>query len=428
MPRRTVIRGARIIDPSQGLDEKRCLVVEGGQIAGMPKRPPRGGTQLEIDGRGLWLVPGLVDLHTHLREPGQEYKETVETGAKAAVAGGFTTIVAMPNTDPPNDGRAVTELIIERAEEAGMARVLPAGAITKGLAGKDLSEMGDLRDAGCVVFTDDGRPVMNAGLMRRALEYARGLGVPVMTHSEDLDLAKGGVMNEGAAATRLGLRGVPASAEEVMVNRDIRLLKDTGGRLHVAHVSTAGAVGAVRDARRRGLQVTCEVTPHHFTLTDVACEQFDTSTKMMPPLRSEADRAALLDGMRDGTVQAIATDHAPHSSIEKDVEFDRAANGIVGLETALSLTLKIVLEGELGLSKAVELLTSGPAGVLGLDSGTLATGSKADFVLIDPEASWTVVPERFLSKGRNTPFRGWTLPGKVVGTWISGRRVYRGRL
>ncbi len=418
-----MIRGARILDPSQGLDEKRCLVMEDGRIAGLPKRPPRGKAATEVDARGAWLMPGFVDLHVHLREPGEEYKETIESGARAAVTGGFTTIVAMPNTKPVNDCRAVTDLILERSRSAGLARVLPAGAITRGLEGKELSEMGDLQDAGCVVFTDDGRPVMSSGLMRRAIEYASGLGAIVMSHAEDLSLSCHGSMHEGELSTRLGLRGIPAAAEEVMVRRDIALVEEVGGRLHIAHVSTARAVRAVREARRRKLPVTCECTPHHFSLTDEACADYDTNTKMMPPLRTEADRRAVIAGMRDGTIQAIATDHAPHSSVEKDVEFDRAANGVVGLETAFSLTLKLVLEEEIGLDRAVQLLTSGPAGVLGLDAGTLREGARADLVLVDPEAAWKVEPERFLSKSRNTPFRGFTLPGKVIGTWVEGRRV-----
>jgi dihydroorotase len=424
MARRTVIRGARIIDPGQGLDETRCLVIEDGRIAGLPKRPPTGKRATEIDGRGRWVLPGFIDLHVHLREPGHEYKETVETGARSAVAGGFTTVVAMPNTSPANDSVAVTELILDRARTAGLARVLPAGAITKGLAGRELSEMGELKAAGCVIFTDDGRPVMEAGVMRRAMEYAAGLEVPVMIHAEDLTLSRGGAMHEGEVSTRLGLPGIPAAAEDVMVVRDISLLEETGGHLHVAHLSTAGAVRAVKEAKRRKLKVTCEVTPHHFSLTDEACGGYDTHTKMMPPLRGEADRRAVIEGMRQGIVEAIATDHAPHSPVEKDVEFDRAANGVVGLETAFSLTLKLVRDGELPLTRAIELLTTGPAGILGLSAGTLAPGAAADVVLVDPEAEWQVVPERFHSKSRNTPFAGWTLPGRVLGTWVGGRQVH----
>ncbi len=425
MARRLVIKGGRILDPATGLDEVRCLVVEDGRVAGMPKRAPTNKTATTVDARGLWVLPGLVDLHVHLREPGHEYKETVATGARAAVAGGFTTIVAMPNTHPVNDSVAVTRLVLDRAREAGLARVFPAGAITRGLEGEHLSEMADLLGAGCVLFTDDGRPVMRTSLMRRALEYAKGLEVPVMVHEEDLTLSSGGAMHEGPMATRLGLPGIPAAAEDVMIARDVSLVELTGAHLHVAHVSTAGGVGRVREAKARGLPVTCEVTPHHFTLIDEAVAGYDTDTKMMPPLRGAANREALLAAMADGTVDAIATDHAPHSPVEKDVEYDRAANGVVGLETAFSLTLKLVRDGRLPLMRALHLLTAGPAAVAGLDAGTLAVGAPADLILVDPEASWVVDPARFFSKSRNTPFKGMTLPGRVERTYVGGKLVHR---
>ena len=425
MARRLVIKGGRILDPATGLDEVRCLVVEDGRVAGMPKRAPAGKTATTVDARGRWVLPGLVDLHVHLREPGHEYKETVATGARAAVAGGFTTIVAMPNTQPVNDSVAVTRLVLDRGREAGLARVYPAGAITRGLGGEHLSEMADLLGAGCVLFTDDGRPVMRTSLMRRALEYAKGLGVPVMVHEEDLTLSEGGAMHEGPTATRLGLPGIPAAAEDVMIARDVSLVELTGAHLHVAHVSTAGGVGRVREAKARGLPVTCEVTPHHFTLIDEAVAGYDTDTKMMPPLRGAADREALLAAMADGTVDAIATDHAPHSPVEKDVEYDRAANGVVGLETAFSLTLELVRNGRLPLMRALHLLTAGPAAVAGLDAGTLAVGAPADLIVVDPEASWVVDPSRFFSKSRNTPFKGMTLPGRVERTYVGGKRVHR---
>ncbi len=424
MQRRIIVRGARILDPSQDLDEKRCLVMEGGRIVALPRRPPRARTATEVDARGLWLMPGFVDLHVHLREPGHEHKETIETGARAAVEGGFTTIVAMPNTSPPNDCRAVTELVLERARRAKLARVLPAGSITRGLEGKELSDMGELRDAGCVLFTDDGRPVMDSGLMRRALEYSSGLGALLMSHSEDVSLSKNGSMHEGEVSTRLGLRGIPATAEDVMVMRDVALAEEVEAPLHIGHVSTARSVHTIREARRRGALITCECTPHHFSLTEEACSSYDTACKMMPPLRPEADRRAIVAGMRDGTIQAIATDHAPHSLVEKDLEFDRAANGVVGLETAFSLTFKLVDEGVLPLFRAVELLTSGPAKVLGLEAGTLREGSLADIVLVDPTAHWTVDPKTFSSKGRNTPFTGWRLPGRILSTWVSGKTVF----
>ncbi len=424
MSKRLIIEGGRVIDPALGLDEVRSVVVERGQVVALPKRAPRRKTARVVDARGRWVLPGFIDLHVHLREPGHEYKETIATGTRAAVAGGFTSVVAMPNTQPVNDSVAVTEFILERARAARLARVYPAGAVTRGLAGEELSEMGDLHRAGCVVFTDDGMPIMRAGLMRRALEYALGLGVPIMVHEEDHTLSRGGAMHEGEVSTRLGLPGIPAAAEDVMVVRDIELAEYTGARLHVAHLSTAGAVRAVRAAKARGVAVTCEITPHHFTFTDEAVCGYDPDTKMMPPLRSAEDREACIEALADGTADAIATDHAPHSLVEKDVEYDRAANGVVGLETAFSATLALVREGRLGLHRAIELLTSGPARVLGLPGGTLAEGAPADLVMVDPEATWTVDPSKFHSKSRNTPFKGMTLPGRVEMTWVGGRRVH----
>jgi len=420
----TLITGGRVIDPAENLDAVRDVLLHEGKVAAIGERLAAPSDAERVDARGKWVLPGFIDLHVHLREPGDEYKETVATGVASAVAGGFTTIVSMPNTRPVNDTVAVTELILERARQAQKARVVPAGAITVGLKGETLSEIGDLVAAGCRAITDDGRPVMNAGLMRRALEYAQLFDIPVMVHEEDLDLSKGGVMNEGPIATKLGLRGVPNAAEVAMVVRDIALLEEVGGHLHIAHLSCAGSVRAVREARARGLHVTAEAAPHHFTLTDEAVGCYHTHAKMSPPLRNDADREAVIAAMADGTIDAIATDHAPHSLVEKDVEFDVAANGIVGLETALPLTLALVKAGRLSVKRAIELLTSGPAETFGLPGGTLAVGAPADVTLVDAEASWKVEPEKFASKSRNSPFAGWTVQGRVEQTFVGGVRVF----
>jgi len=432
--KRVVIEGGLLIDPKQGIEEPRCVVIEDDRVVGLPKRAPkvfalgaasrRSGDELRIDARGCWVLPGLIDLHAHLREPGAEYKETIASASAAAVAGGFTSLVAMPNTDPVNDSVNVTEFILSRAREAGLCRVLPAGAVTQGLKGEALSEMGLLAKAGCVLFTDDGRPVMAARLMRRALEYAKDLGLPVMVHEEDLQLSAGGAMHEGEVSTRLGLPGIPSLAEDVMVLRDIALLESCGGHLHFAHLSTAGSVAALREAKARGLRVSGEVTPHHFSLTDEAVVGYHSSTKMMPPLRSASDREALIKAMADGTLDAIATDHAPHAATEKDQEFDRAPNGVIGLETALSLTFKLILEGSLSRLRGIELLTAGPAAVLGLDRGSLAPGLLADLLVFDPKAHWRVEAKRLRSRSKNTPFMGMTLPGVVRRTLVGGRTVF----
>jgi dihydroorotase len=419
-----LITGGRLIDPANQLDGRLDLFLVDGKVAAVGNALSVPADTLKIDAQGQWVLPGFIDLHVHLREPGEEYKETVLTGSSAAVAGGFTTIVAMPNTKVVNDNVSVTQLILDRARDAGLARVVPAGAITKGLKGEELAEMGDLVGAGCRAITDDGRPIMNAALMRRALEYAQIFDVPVMVHEEDLDLAGKGCMHEGPTATRLGLKGIPAAAEVAMVTRDLVLLEQTGGRLHVAHVSCEGSVRAIREAKARGLRVTCEVAPHHFTLTDQAVSTYSTHAKMNPPLREDRDLKALLAAMADGTVDAIATDHAPHSPVEKDVEFDAAANGVVGLETALPLTLALVRDGKLTLAKAIDLLTRGPAKAFGLPGGQLSVGSPADVTLVAPEQEWKVEPARFKSKSRNTPFAGWTMRGRVERTLVGGKVVF----
>ena len=377
-----------------------------------------------VDVKDLWIVPGLVDLHVHLREPGQEYKEDIETGTRAAAAGGFTTVCCMPNTRPTNDQRAITELIVRRAREVGSVRVRPIGAITHGLEGKALADIAEMKDAGIVAISDDGRPVMNAGLLRRALEYARTFDLPLVQHAEDLDLAEGGAMNEGAVATRIGIKGQPACSESSMVARDLEIVEWTGARYHVAHVSTARTVALVRDAKRRGLPVTCEVTPHHLALTDEACSHYDTRTKVMPPLRTAADQEALLEALADGTIDAIATDHAPHSPVEKDVEFECAAPGMLGLETALPIVLDFVRMGTLDEKRVIAALTGGPCRAFGLPGGSLSVGVVADVTVIDPERPFTLAAENLASKSKNSPFVGQTLAGRAVLTLVEGRAVH----
>jgi dihydroorotase len=423
-----LIRGGRVIDPSQGLDGVRDLLIEDGRVARLDERitDEDAGDAEVLDATGLVVTPGLIDIHVHLREPGQEYKETVATGTRAAAAGGFTAVACMPNTVPVNDNRSVTEHILSEARRAGFARVYPIGAVSKGQRSEELAEMGELIDAGAVAFSDDGLPVANAELMRRALLYAAHFGAAVIQHAEELALTGPGVMHEGEWSTRLGLPGIPGLSEDLNVGRDLLLLEQTGGRYHVAHLSTARSLELVREAKRRGLPVTCEVTPHHLLLTDqaVADRGFSTDTKMKPPLRSEADRQALLAGLADGTIDAIASDHAPHHADEKDVEFSAAPFGIVGLETTVSLCLdRLVSGGVIGLGRLVELLTSGPVRALGLPGGTLVPGSPGDVTLLDLERAVTVDPKSFRSKGRNTPFGGWELRGAPAGTVVGGRRV-----
>ena len=420
------IEGGRVVDPASGVDGVRTVVVRDGKIAEVGERVERPRDARAIDARGKWVTPGFVDLHVHLREPGQEYKETVATGARAAVAGGFTTICAMPNTKPVNDNASVTELVLARAAAAGLARVLPVGCISRAHGGEDLAEYGELRAAGCVAVSDDGKPVVSSSLMRRVLEYARAFGLVVAVHEEDPALVGKGVMHEGAASTRLGLKGIPAAAEDVMVVRDLALLELTGGRLHVQHVSTKGAVRAIREAKKRGLAVTAEATPHHLALTDedVAASGYSTDFKMNPPLRSVEDVKAVGEGLADGTLDAIATDHAPHSAVEKDLEFDAAMNGIVGLETAFSVCLGLVRTGVLSERRLIEALTVGPARAFGLAAGTLARGAAADVAVLDPAAEWTVDPEKLHSKGKNTPWKGKRLPGRCVYTIVGGRIVH----
>jgi dihydroorotase len=420
------IEGGRVVDPASGVDGVRTVVVRDGKVAEVAERVERPRDARVLDARGKWVTPGFVDLHVHLREPGQEYKETVATGARAAVAGGFTTICAMPNTKPVNDNASVSELVLARAAAAGLARVLPVGCISRGLEGQDLAEYGELKAAGCVALSDDGKPVASSSLMRRALEYARAFGLPLAVHEEDPLLVGKGVMHEGPTATRLGLKGIPGAAEDVMILRDLALLELTGGRLHVQHVSTRGGVRAIRDAKKRGLAVTAEATPHHLALTDedVGASGYDPDFKMNPPLRSPDDVRAVREGVADGTIDAIATDHAPHTAVEKDLEFDAALNGIVGLETAFPVCLELVRKGALSERRLVEALTAGPARAFGLAAGTLARGAAADLAVLDPAAEWVVEPARLHSKSRNTPWKGKRLTGRCAYTVVGGRIVH----
>jgi len=424
---KTLIRNGHVIDPGR-FNGKADVLIEGGKIAAVgAKLLVKGDNSSHvtvIEAKGLWVCPGFVDLHVHLREPGFEYKETIATGARAAVAGGFTSVCCMPNTQPVNDSRSVTEFILRQAASAKQANVFPIGAITKGSDGNELAEIGELYEAGCVALSDDGRPVMQSLIMRRAMEYALAFNLPIIDHCEDLSLAEGGSMNEGLVSTELGLAGIPSAAEEVMVARNVALAELTGARLHLAHVSTVGSVRLVREAKSRGLAVTAEACPHHFSLTEEAVRNFNTHAKMNPPLRTDADVQAVKEGLRDGTIDGIATDHAPHAVQEKQLQFDEAPFGIVGLETALPLVLNLVEEGVLSSEQAISKLTCAPAQVFALPKGTLALGVDADVVLIDPDHTWVVDPSRFQSKARNTPFTGWTMKGRVMKTIVGGEVVY----
>ncbi len=418
-----LIKGGRVLDPGR-LVGTADVLIDNGKIAavGPNLSAPVGGRTLQANGK--LVMAGFVDLHVHFREPGFEYKETIQSGSAAAVAGGFTTVCCMPNTNPVNDNQAVTEFMLERSRLAGLANVLPIGAITKGSEGKELAEIGDLRRSGCVAISDDGKPVMNSLVMRRAMEYALAFDLAVVDHCEDLHLAEGGCMNEGLISTELGLPGIPAAAEDVMVARNLSLSELTGARLHLAHISTAGSVRMVREAKARGIPVTAEACPHHFMLTEELVRGYNTHAKMNPPLRTWADVQAIKEGLRDGTIDVIATDHAPHATQEKQQDFTEAPFGIVGLETALPLTLGLVEEGVLSLEQAVQKLTSAPATAFGLNKGTLAVGADADVVIVDQHEQWEVDPTKFRSKSRNTPFAGWKVKGRVNVTIVGGRVVF----
>jgi dihydroorotase len=424
---RLLIKHGRVVDPGQRLDAGLSVLIADGKIARLAERIEDREAEV-FDATGLVVAPGFIDTHVHLREPGFEYKETIASGAAAAVAGGFTAVCCMPNTDPVNDNAAVTEFIRARAAEAGLARVYPVGAVSKGLAGDELAEMGEMARAGAVAFSDDGRPVHNGYLMRRALEYARLFDAPVVDHCEDPTLVAGGVMHEGAVATRLGLQGIPAAAEEVMVARDVVLATLTGGRLHVAHLSTRGGLDRIRDGKARGAAVSCEVTPHHLALTDqaVSDSSYDTDTKMNPPLRSADHVEALIHGVLDGSIDCLATDHAPHHADEKALEFDLAPFGIVGLETAVPVTYDLLVrKHKLPLRLFVALWSTNPARLFKLPGASLKVGSPADVTLLDLDARATVNPDRFRSLSRNTPFAGLRLRGWPAGTVVGGRVVWK---
>jgi dihydroorotase len=421
-----VIANGYVIDPAQGINAGKNLLIEDGRVAGLLDRSEQTPEDVEVlDATGLIVAPGFIDLHAHLREPGAEYKETIATGTAAAVAGGWTTVCAMPNTDPVNDNPAVTRFIIEQAQRAKLANVFPIGSITKGCEGQELSEMGEMKSAGIVAVSDDGRPVPTAGIMRRAMEYARGFDLTVVDHCQDLSLTAGGVMHEGRWSLILGLRGMPAAAEDVHVIRDCVLAKLTGAAVHIAHVSTRGSLDAIRRAKELGLPVTCEVAPHHWTLTDEALAEYDTNTKMSPPVRSRDHVAALLEGLRDGTIDAIATDHAPHHADEKALEFDQAPFGITGLETAVGLAFDLVNEGVIDLERLVSLCSTNPARIFGLqDRGSLSDKAHADVTILDPGCAWVFDVASSKSKSRNTPFHGRSMIGAAVATIVGGRVVY----
>jgi dihydroorotase len=426
-----VIAGGRIIDPASGIDRPGDVYLENGRIARLEfskllsKKSIQSFGSRALDASGLVVAPGFIDLHVHLREPGREDEETIVTGTKAAAAGGFSSVCCMPNTDPPLDNQENIRFVLEQARFA-YARVYPVGCITQGRKGEKIAEIGDLFAAGAVAVTDDGSPVMDASVMRLAFEYSKMFGIPVVQHAEDMNLSHGGIMHEGFVSTILGMRGIPAAAEEVIVARDLKLLESFGGRLHVAHLSTAGGLELVREAKRKKLPVSCEVTPHHLTLTDEEIKKsFNPNLRVNPPVRSKKDVEALREGLIDGTIDAIATDHAPHSREEKEVEFDAAPNGMIGLETAFGIVMtELVAKGYLSLAQAVEKLTAGPARVFGLPGGQLKAGHSADITIFDPGQSWTYRASEGFSKSINSPFDGWSFKGKIVSTLLNGKVVY----
>lgn len=423
-----MLKNARVIDPAAGRDGHFDILIDGGTIARIGKDLPVDGARVVEVPAGWVVTPGLIDIHVHLREPGQEHKETIATGTRSAVVGGFTAVACMPNTSPVNDTASVTEFMLKRAAEANLARVYPIGAVSVGSKGEQMTEMADLKAAGCVAFTDDGHPIRTALLARRALEYAQMLGVPIIEHCEDPSLKGDGCAHEGAVASMLGLRGIPGVAESIMAERDISLSELTGGHVHIAHMSARQTLRAVRHGKERGIAVTCEVAPHHFTLNDEALAQgvgYDTNLKMNPPLREEADRLAMIEGLRDGSIDVISTDHAPHHADEKALEFDRAPFGIVGLETCVPLCLDRLVHGEvLSLPRLIALLTINPARVLHLPGGTLREGDPADITILAPDAPVTIHTAALASKSKNSPFDGWTLRGTTAATIVGGRVLY----
>ena len=421
-----LLKNGRVIDPANAIDQVADVVIEDRRVlsvgVGAAASFATDRDVRVIDCTGKWILPGLVDIHTHMREPGYEYKEDIASGTRAAAIGGFTTICAMPNTSPVNDNRAITEMMVAKAREAGVVRFHPIGAVTRKLEGRELTEMADLRDGGCVAVSDDGRCVLHSGVMRRALEYAGTFDVPLIQHAEDHHLTEGAQMHEGAISTKLGLKGWPRVAEDHIVARDLMLTEMTRAKYHVAHISSKGAVAFVREAKSRGVRATAEVTPHHLTLTDESVLGYQTACKVNPPLREAEDRDALIAALADGTIDCIATDHAPHAPSEKDAEFSEAPNGMIGLETALPLMLDLVRSGRVKLSRLVESLTSAPAKIVGLPVGTLSEGALGDVIIVDPELEWTV--QSFASKSQNSPFVGRTVKGRVMATIVDGLLVF----
>jgi len=440
------LKGARVLDPGNIDDFKDIIIADGvidsivdpidkyepcrdqqsslsAENSNSTEKDHPDNSMVEIDITGMVAVPGLIDMHVHLREPGYEYKETIETGLRSASKGGFTAVCCMPNTSPVNDNSAITSFMVSRAKELGGCRLYPVGAITRGSNGESLCEYGDMKRAGMVAISDDGLPVENARVMRRAMEYAKGIGLPIISHAEDLNLARDGSMNEGVVATRLGIKGIPNAAESTIVMRDIALAELTGASLHIAHVSCEESVDAIRYGKTKGIKVTAETAPHYFTLTEEACAGYDTNAKMNPPLRTERDRQAIIEGLADGTIDVIATDHAPHSLLEKDVEFDRAAFGIVGLETSLGLSMKLVQDGKISFEELIKKMSKNPAAILGIEND-LKPGISADITVIDMDSFWSVNPATFFSKSKNTPFAGFSLKGEVYLTLVQGEVTY----
>lgn len=423
-PHSILLENGRIIDPENGLDRIGSLLISHGLCRKHSPQEPLPADTERIDLTGRWVLPGLIDMHVHLREPGEEYKETIASGTMAAAAGGFTAVACMPNTRPVLDSESGISLVVSRAHNAA-ARVYPVGAISKESQGERLAEFGEMKRAGAVACSDDGRPVVNSQMMRRAMEYAANFDLPIISHCEEISLSQHGVMNEGSFSTRLGLPGIPRAAEEIMVYRDLALATLTGHRLHLAHISTAESVSLIRRAKAAGCRVTAETAPHYFTLTEEAIGRYDTAAKMNPPLRTQEDLLAIIAGLKDGTIDAIASDHAPHSELEKELEFDQAANGIIGLETSLPLALRLVQEGVLTVGRLVELMSVNPARILGVEGGTLAEGAVADVTVIDPERSFTYTREAVVSKSKNSPFLDWQFTGQAVMTIVGGRIVLR---
>ena len=421
------IKGGRLIDPANNRDEKGDILIRDGRIVEIDTSgtPAHSGEEV-IDADGMWVLPGLIDMHAHLREPGFEYKEDIFTASRAAAAGGVTTIVCMANTDPVNDNPSVTQYILRKASSVGLVKILPVGAITRGLEGKELSEMGLMKEAGIVAVSDDGRSVADASIMRRALEYASTFSLPVISHCEDKNLTGSGVMNEGALSSRLGLAGVPAVSEEVMISRDVLLSDYTGVPIHITHISTKGSLEIISRAKQQGIKVTCDATPHHLLLTEERVKAYDTNAKVNPPLRNESDRLALIEGLRMNLIDCIATDHAPHAKDEKNLDFDLAPHGMIGLQTMLPSLMKIHHDHDIDFSQLLACVTRNPARILGIEGGTLTPGVRADITIIDPVSTWTLTEDMICSKSKNTPFIGQTFIGKVIRTIVEGATVYSG--